>query len=361
MEASLHLKLNLRRGINKRKNSARKTRNKVTIASPEKRQKISESGSSKVAENAIKKTKGAKKTASTKKKVKLTKSKSWNSARTRKASMKQMEDKSLIPLDENITKPAKSGSTGMKEKLKRVQKNPYYGIIDTLPKEIQAKIDWKKENLQDMFKTLTPPHECKPGLVLKWLKRVSENELKNIHAEMYNIRASDRALKRKLFQTFENCEPLTFSNHSQRSDESVRNYRGKIETPAKKKSSYNIINFNGTNGENNSAYSKTSTNTNASPNLVRISTDQERANLKFRNYIQAHTGKVPQILSVDPGKSIVIKFITPATQKEPQIEVKWKKNIFNKEKQPDIFIENLDENKGNLEYLPPKFPSDDLI
>ncbi len=56
---------------------------------------------------------------------------------------------------------------------------------------------------------------------------------------------------------------------------------------------------------------------------------------------------MPSIVSIDPGKTIVIQFIKPKIEvKEPLIEVKCKKNIFNREKQEDIFIENLDESKG---------------
>lgn len=232
----------------------------------------------------------------------------------------------MSTIDANIVNPSSQSKNGaLKDKVNKwVQKNPYFGIIDTLPKEIQGKIDWKKENLEDMFKTLTPPNEYKPGLVLKWLKRVSENEIKNIHAEMVSIRVSERSLKTKLFQTFENCEPLTFSNHSQRSEESTRNTRKKkLETPLKKKNSNKIINFNGLSGENNSACSKTSSNTKASPNVVRITTEPQNQNLKNKDFFQGHLGKVPSIVSVDPGKTIVLKFEKPkVVKKEPKIEVK---------------------------------------
>lgn len=75
--------------------------------------------------------------------------------------------------------------------------------------------------------------------------------------------------------------------------------------------------------------------------------DQENYNLKSQNHLTLHSGKVPSILSIDPGKTIVLQFIKPKSDlKEPPIEVKCKKNIFNREKQADIFIENLDESKG---------------
>jgi len=52
----------------------------------------------------------------------------------------------------------------------------------------------------------------------------------------------------------------------------------------------------------------------------------------------------PKIVSIDPGKSIILKFEKPKSDsKEDQIEVKWKKNIFNSSTIKDIKIENLDD------------------
>ncbi len=240
--------------LNKRKNTTRKQTSKITIASPEKRQKISDDSNANSSEKPVPKAKVANKSRSRKNSLKVSKPKSCNTLRGRKAQSKKKEAKTLASLDSNIT-PNGSHNIKVNDKLrKRAQKNPYFGIYDTLPKEILAKVDWKKENLEGMFRTLTPPYEDKPGLVLKWLKRVSENEIRNIHKEMLNIRMSDRALRRKLFQTFENCEPLSFSNQSHGSDTSSRNEKERnLETPVKKKSSQKIINFNGMSGENNSA------------------------------------------------------------------------------------------------------------
>jgi len=253
----------------------------------------------------------------------------------------------LSTIDANIfNSSGQSRTPNLKDKVKKwAPKNPYYGIIDTLPKEIQGKIDWKKENLEEMFKTLTPPNEYKPGLVLKWLKRVSENEIKNIHSEMVSIRVSERSLRRQLFESLENWEPLTFSNHSQKSEDSDRNIeRKKLETSVKTKNPNKIINFNGMSGENNSACSKTSSNTKASPNMVRITSKEQNQNLKRRDCFQNYMNKIPSIVSIDPGKTIILKFkASKGSKKQPKIEVKWKKNIFNREKQTEIFIENLDE------------------
>lgn len=49
-------------------------------------------------------------------------------------------------------------------------KNPYLKILDQLPQEIKDKLDRSKENLEEMWKTITLPKDWKPYHVLKWIK-----------------------------------------------------------------------------------------------------------------------------------------------------------------------------------------------
>jgi len=80
--------------------------------------------------------------------------------RVNKAIEKIEEDKTLIAQDTNMNKGRRRAIVTQKEDPKKKEwKNPYYKIINMLPKEIQSKIDWKKKNFEDMFKALTPPHE----------------------------------------------------------------------------------------------------------------------------------------------------------------------------------------------------------
>jgi len=164
-------------------------------------------------------------------------------ASRKKAVSKQKDKSPLIAVDSNISKGKESGTGNQKERAKKkFLKNPYYNLIDTLPKEISSKVNWNKNNLDDMFKTLTPPHNT--GSVLRWMRKVSENEIDNIYWEIVNIKMSDRSLKRKLWLTLENYDQKPYSDHSQKSEFSSKLDSDRFNiTPKKRNTPYKVINF----------------------------------------------------------------------------------------------------------------------
>jgi len=177
---------------------------------------------------------------------------------------------------------------------------------------------------------------------------VSENEIRNIHAEMASLRINEKALRRKLFASFDNSESLSLSNQSQNSDVSFRNTKTRlVETPLKPKRSSKTNNFGGINGESNSACSKTTSNTKASPNMVRISMKPKKLNMNVQSHVENHLGKIPSIVSIDPGKTIILRFEAPKiVVNEPKLDVKCKKNIFKEEILPEQNMQNLNSIKG---------------
>jgi hypothetical protein len=189
-------------------------------------------------------------------------------------------------------------------------------------------------------------------LVLRWIRKVSENEIKNIQKEMVNVRISERSLKNKLYISFENYGPKQSSVYSQRSDSCSKNDSERYTPVNKARPSPNrIINFNGVGGEDNSACSKTSSNTKPSPNLVRIplSIEKQKTSVSGSEIVEQpfYHAKEPKILSIDPGKSIVIRFDAPKVSNfEERLELSCQRNILTSHRHQDIVIENLDEKES---------------
>jgi hypothetical protein len=194
--------------------------------------------------------------------------------------------------------------------------------------------------------------------VLRWIRKVSENEIKNIQKEMVNVRISERSLKNKLYISFENYGPKQSSVYSQRSYSCSKNDSERYTPVNKAKPSTNqIIDFNRVVGEENSACSKTSSNTKPSPNLVRIplSIEKQKTSVSGSEIVELpfYQTKEPKVLSIDPGKSIVIRFETPKTSNyEERLELSCKRNILTSHKHQDIVIENLDEKESkDMKYF----------
>lgn len=260
----------------------------------------------------------------------------------------KMEDvpKSRRPVPQ-LPSPRGQGSSQQKEKGKRRgMRNPYRKIINQLPQEIKEKLDWSKENIDDMCSTLTLPHEYKPGLVIKWIKKVSENELNKIHEEILNIKLNERKLKRTQRFSMESLEARGESMQSHRSDSSSR-YEKSSRHTAK------IINYNVAVAEGNSAWSKTSSNTKPSPNLVRIplnvqvsKTNREKDS---EQQVPFYLKNEPKIVSINPGKSILLKFENANSKGcDNCVELKCKRNILNTKKAQDIVIENFVEHSIHI-------------
>lgn len=91
--------------------------------------------------------------------------------------------------------------------------------------------------------------------MLKWIRKVSENEINTIKKEMVNIKLSERSLKNKLYLSFENYGPKESSKYSDGSNESSSKRGSERYTPVNKSkpAQSRIINFNGVLGEDNSA------------------------------------------------------------------------------------------------------------
>lgn len=229
---------------------------------------------------------------------------------------------------------------------KRNMKNAYSNIVNSLPQEIKSKIDWSKENLDEMCCGLIPPHECKPGLVLKWIRRVSENEVSNIHNEMLNIKLKEKSLKRKLCLAFEDYEAKDSSMPSQKSETSSK-FDSERYSSKNHDSSNRIVNFNATRGEINSACSKTSSNTKASPNLVRIPLALEKDRTVSTRADATDSvdfnQKEPKVVSIVPAKSIIIRFDPVPSPQDAEIEVRCRRNLNKDKRIADIEIEALDD------------------
>lgn len=247
------------------------------------------------------------------------------SVRGSKGAKNNSKKTSLKKEDSNTTKASKGElikSTGGRDsKLrtrrerpkKEANKNPYHHIMGQLPKEISQKLDWSKENLNDMCSSLTLPHEYKPGLVLKWLKKVSENEINKIQEEFLSIRLADRKIKRTISFSLKNYDNRKVSQTSNQSDTSSKIESERFSNSKIKATPNRIVNYNAAMVEDNSACSKTSSNTKASPNLVRIPL---RTESNVLNCVQKTNRRLsfvngqnePRILSIIPGKSVVLQF-----------------------------------------------------
>jgi hypothetical protein len=229
---------------------------------------------------------------------------------------KEDSNATKVSKGENIKSPGGRDSKlkARREKTKKtVDKNPYVHVMGQLPKEISQKLDWRKENLNDMCSSLTLPHEYKPGLVLKWLKKVSENEINKIQEEFLNIRLAERKIRRTICFSLENYDNRKVSQTSNQSDTSSKICSERFSNPKIKATPNRIVNYNATMVEDNSACSKTSSNTKASPNLVRISLKAENSALNCvektnRKLSLVNCENEPRILSITPGKIVVLQF-----------------------------------------------------
>lgn len=200
-----------------------------------------------------------------------------------------------------------------KEKLKRKgPKNPYHRIIDQLPQEIRNKIDASKENVQEICKTITLPNDYKPEHVIRWIRKVSQNELKLIHEEILKIRLNERKLKRAQRFSIESSEDKEVSFNSQRSETSSKLDSKKCSSIMSRDTPNKVINYSITLAEDNSACSKTTTNTKAGSNLVRIPLDlTKKASTGHRKGGKPKPFYMKQdatLVSVNPGKSFVVRF-----------------------------------------------------
>lgn len=206
---------------------------------------------------------------------------------------------------------------------RRNLKNPYLKIMNQLPQEIKEKLDWSKENLNDICKSLTMPKEDKPGLVLKWIRKVSENEFTKIHEEVLNIKINERKLKRSLYISYDEMHARRVSMNSQRSESSSKVDSDRFTAVKSRDTPNPIINYNVALLEGNSACSKTSSNTKPSPNLVRIPVGIEQpivsrtSNGYKSGALTSINFKSPIVESIIPGKSIVVKFEAQKPATEP--------------------------------------------
>lgn len=102
-------------------------------------------------------------------------------------------------------------------------------------------------------------------------------------------------------------------------------------------------NINANVTEGNSAWSKTSSNSKAGPNLVRIALDPVKKTSRKKtdqNDIPIYLKYEPKIVSIDPGKTIILKFEKPKTlQRAYENDIKWKHNILKPQKSNDIAVE----------------------
>lgn len=216
-----------------------------------------------------------------------------------------------------------------------------------MPQEIKDKLDASKENLDDMCKTLTLPDDHKPGLVLKWMRKVSQNEIGKVHDEIFNFRLAEKKLKRLERYSMESLEVRGVSMSSQRSEIGSKGDSERYTAVKSRDTNNKVINYSGALGENNSACSKTSSNTKATPNLVRIPLSLEKGKSCETKCetpsLPYYMTKTPKIVSVEPAKSIVLKFnnVSDEPKQKPK-PLKCKRNILVNMKDQDIVIENLD-------------------
>ena len=223
-------------------------------------------------------------------------------------------------------------------------------ILDQLPKEIRNKIDTTKDNLEVMCSTITLPDDYKPGFVVKWIRKVSQNELKITHDDFLKIRLNAKKLKRSERFLKESLEARGICMNSQQSEISSKldteRYMAikSLDVPSK------IINYNITLAEDNSACSKTSSNTKPSRNLVRIPMSLEKAAPSTPNLGQKelpfYMRNNPKLVSVDPGVSFTVKFENSDVQKCNECQdQKESKPVFPARNGQDIVVERFDKPK----------------
>lgn len=163
---------------------------------------------------------------------------------------------------------------------------------------------------------------------------------------MLNIKLKEKNLKRKLCLAFEDYEAKDSSIPSHKSEISSK-FDSERYSSKNLDSSNKIVNFNATRGEINSACSKTSSNTKASPNLVRIPLALEKdRTVSTRADVSESidfTQKVPKVVSIVPAKSITLRFDPAPMPKAPEIEVKCRRNLNRDKKMAEIEVEAFDE------------------
>jgi hypothetical protein len=242
---------------------------------------------------------------------------------------------------------------------RRNQKNQYAKILDQLPQEIRDKLDKSKENVDDMWKTLTLPTNYKPSNVLKWMKKVSQNELKLIYDEIFKIRVVERKYKLEEQLSYESIDEKDASWSSLRLKFNSKGESDKFVSIRSRDTPNRIVNYNPSVTEGNSACSKTSSNTKRGWNLVKIPLEPTKSIDRMKNNQNdnpAYCRSDPKIVSIVPGKSILIKFERPEVVAKPDGDnLKWKRNILKARKSQDIAVENLSKSsqKENIISLLP--------
>jgi hypothetical protein len=112
---------------------------------------------------------------------------------------------------------------------------------------------------------------------MRWIRKVSQNELKIINDEILNVRLNYQKLKRSERFSMESLEARGISVNSQRSETSSKLDTERCVAIKSRDTPNKIINYNIVLAEDNSACSKTSSNTKPSPNLVRIPLDYNKS------------------------------------------------------------------------------------
>lgn len=110
------------------------------------------------------------------------------------------------------------------------------------------------------------------------------------------------------------------------------------------------INYNIILAEDNSACSKTSSNTKPSPNLVRIPLGQAKKASMFRSKTRSDSlipdGKFAKLLSLVPGKSFIVTFETPSqTSQNEGVKVLSKRNLFSNRNGLEIVVESFEKQR----------------
>lgn len=258
---------------------------------------------------------------------------------------------SSLSSNRSLSSPVHESSSWQEEteqRKKRNKKSQYAKVLDQLPQEIKDKLDKSKENVDDMWKTLTLPANYKPSNVLKWMKKVSQNELKIIYEEIFKIRVVERKLKLEEQLSFESIDDKEISSNSQKSKSNSKEDSERFVSIRSRDTPNRIVNYNPNITEGNSAWSKTSSNTKRGWNLVRIPLEPIKQVDKMKtdqNDIPIYLRCEPKIVSIEPGKSILIKFEKPeAVVKTDSESLKWKRNILKTHKSQDIAVENLSKN-----------------
>lgn len=291
-----------------------------------------------------------------------------NNTRKRSPSLKQRNQSEVKKLDlkvisQNDESPRKSErgkSKSQKEKpVLKNTRNPYIKILDQLPKEILSKIDSTKENINDICRTITLPDDYRPERVIRWIKKVSLNELRIIKDEIYKIRWKRCEIRKGEGVSFESSENKGISYHSQRSETSSKLGSDKCTAIKSRDTPNRTINYNITNAEDNSACSKTSSNTKPKTNVVRIPLGLEKKGSMSRPKVKKSpfvpAGKIAKFVSSVPGKSFIVHLKkSPETVENDNIEVTLRRNLFSSRNEQEIVVENLEKSKISFNPQPLK-------